>query len=123
MDRGDFSNLTGFEWDDGNLNENCKKHQFTTGECEKVFFNEPLYVHYDENHSLLKNRYFLPGETNEKIKLFFVFTPLKSLIRILSACDMHKNKKKVYKHLKKDIPHQSLIKMYVAEKIKDDCMH
>ena len=102
MDRLDFSHLQGFQWDKGNLNKNWDKHQVSTGECEEVFFNEPFYVYYDDNHSIVENRYFVLGETNEQRRLFMVFTVRESLIRVISARDMHKNERKIYENLKKN---------------------
>ena len=177
-----FSHLLGFEWDNGNLNKNWNKHQVSTGECEEVFFNEPFFVYYDENHSIVENRYFVLGETNDQRLLFIVFTIRKSYLRVISARDMNKTRGKFMKTLKKipkfkneqeeshfwshndsteyidfskankfnaanlkpstksisirlpesllqrlktiankkDIPYQSLIKVYLAEKIRDE---
>ena len=66
------------------------------------FFNEPFYVYYDDNHSIVENRYFVLGETNEQRRLFMVFTVRESLIRVISARDMHKNERKIYENLKKN---------------------
>lgn len=98
----DFSNITGFDWDEGNVNKNRDKHSVSSGECEEVFFNEPYFIYLDERHSISENRYYLLGETNEKRGLFIVFTLRKSMIRIISARDMNKNERKAYENLKKN---------------------
>ena len=94
----DFSNVTGFDWDKGNLNKNWHKHLVSSGECEEVFFNEPFFTYFDERHSILENRYYVLGETNEKRLLFIVFTIRKNLIRIISARDMNKSERKAYEN-------------------------
>lgn len=102
MEGPDFSDITGFEWDDGNLNKNWGKHRVSTGECEEVFFNEPYFTCFDEVHSILENRYYLLGETNEGRPLFAVFTVRKTKIRVISARDMSKGERNAYEKLKKD---------------------
>ncbi|MBN2078043.1 MAG: BrnT family toxin [Spirochaetes bacterium] len=102
MEELDFSNLTGFDWDDGNLNKNWDMHRVSSGECEEVFFNEPFFTYCDERHSGKENRFFLLGETGEKRPLFVVFTIRKSLIRVISARDMSRKERNVYETLKKN---------------------
>jgi len=98
----DFSNITGFDWDEGNLYKNWDKHLVASGECEEVFFNEPYFAYSDEKHSHAERRYYLLGETNGKRGLFIVFTVRKTMIRIISARDMNKNERKAYENLKKN---------------------
>jgi len=98
----DFSNITGFEWNKGNLNKNWDKHFVASGECEEVFFNEPFFTYFDEIHSISENRYYVLGETNGKRPLFIVFTIRKNLIRVISARDMTKNERNTYENLKKE---------------------
>jgi uncharacterized DUF497 family protein len=102
MEKLDFSNITGFEWDEGNLNKNWDKHLVSSGECEEVFFNEPYFTYLDEKHSISENRYYVLGETNENRTLFIVFTIRKTMIRIISARDMNKDERKAYEDLKKN---------------------
>lgn len=98
----DFSDITGFEWDDGNLNKNREKHCVSSGECEEVFFNEPYFTFFDEEHSVLESRFYLLGETSEGRRLFIVFTIRGTGIRVISARDMSKGERKAYETLKKD---------------------
>ncbi len=88
--------------DDGNSNKNWERHLVSSGECEEVFFNEPYFTFSDEKHSALETRYYVLGETNEKRCLFIVFAIRKSMIRIISARDMHKNERKAYETLKEN---------------------
>jgi uncharacterized protein len=79
---------TSFEWDNGNITKNWDKHDVSTGECEQIFFNKPLIVKRDKEHSELENRYYVLGRTNMNRLLFAVFTIRNEKIRIISARDM-----------------------------------
>jgi uncharacterized DUF497 family protein len=87
---------TGFEWDDGNSDKNWIRHQVTRGECEQVFFNEPMIVFHDEKHSVSEKRWYLLGTTDGCRHLFVVFTIRNNKIRVISARDMNKKEKKIY---------------------------
>jgi uncharacterized protein len=98
-----IDNCTGFEWDKGNSLKNWLRHQVTQGECEQVFFNEPLIIHHDEKHSGEEQRWFLLGRTDAGGLLFIVYTVRKNLIRIISARDMNKRERRIYdEQTKKD---------------------
>lgn len=75
----------GFDWDEGNLVKNWKKHRVSASECEQVFFNSPLVAGLDEKHSNREPRYYALGITDAKRKLFIAFTVRKKLIRVISA--------------------------------------
>lgn len=79
---------TGFEWDNGNIAKNWDRHDVSTGECEQIFFNKPLIVKRDKEHSETENRYYVLGRTNMNRLLFAVFTIRNEKIRIVSARDM-----------------------------------
>ena len=83
-----LENCTGFEWDQGNITKNWDRHDVSTGECEQIFFNKPLIVKRDSEHSKLENRYYALGRTNINRLLFAVFTVRNEKIRIISARDM-----------------------------------
>jgi uncharacterized protein len=91
-----LSGVTGFEWDEGNLDKNWIKHQVTTGECEEVFFNLPLLLQPDLIHSRVEARYFVLGHTNADRKLFIDFTIRNENTRVISARDMSKKEKEIY---------------------------
>ena len=74
-------NWEGFEWHEGNLLKNWEKHRVSASECEQVFFNHPLVAGLDKKHSQSESRYYALGITDEKRKLFIVFTLRKRLIR------------------------------------------
>ena len=91
-----FDTCAGFEWDKGNTFKNWERHQVTQGECEQVFFNEPLIVFHDIKHSQEEQRMFLLGTTDSDRLLFMVFTVRNNLIRVISARDMNKKERKIY---------------------------
>ena len=89
-------NCTGFEWDKGNSAKNWIRHQVTRGECEQVFFNEPLIVGDDKKHSEEEKRWYLLGITDAGRTLFVVFTVRKKRIRVISARDMNKKEREAF---------------------------
>lgn len=92
----DFDHITGFDWDEGNRDKNWIRHQVTTGECEQVFFNQPLLVLPDVRHSQRETRYYALGQTDAGRKLFVVFTVRGSLLRVVSARDMSRKEREIY---------------------------
>ena len=92
-----LANCTGFEWDDGNLTKSWDKHEVSEGECEQVYFRQPLIVRRDKKHSKLENRYYVLGSTDAERLLFMVFTVRNNKIRIISARDMTRAEKRRYR--------------------------
>ncbi|MBI4250195.1 BrnT family toxin, partial [Candidatus Uhrbacteria bacterium] len=86
--RMNASDIIGFEWDVANREKNWLKHKVAWFECEQVFFNEPLFVDPDINHSFHEVRFRALGSTNNGRFLFLSFTIRKGLIRIISARPM-----------------------------------
>ncbi len=91
-----LDNCTGFQWDEGNSEKNWIKHKVTRNECEQVFFNIPLILSKDVEHSDQERRWYLLGQTDSGRFLFVVFTGRKNLIRVISARDMNKKEKGEY---------------------------
>jgi uncharacterized protein len=91
-----LANCTGFEWDHGNINKNWDSHNVSTWECEQFFFNRPLIVKRDKEHSDFENRFFVLGRTNMNRLIFAVFTVRNRKIRIISARDMTDLEKERY---------------------------
>ena len=87
---------TGFEWDDGNSGKNWEKHRVSDGECEQVFFGQPLLALPDSRHSHLEDRILVLGKTDSGRRLFVVCTVRGDLIRVISARDMTKRERKFY---------------------------
>ncbi len=90
-------NCTGFDWDDGNSDKNWIAHRVARGEAEEVFFNQPLVVRDDDAHSEAEERFYLLGQTNRQRLLFVVFTIRGALVRVISARDMAKREREVYR--------------------------
>jgi len=92
----DFSKIEGFEWDEGNINKNWKKHLVTNEEAEEVFINIPRVMLLDEKHSKFEKRYKVLGLTDKKRRLSITFTIRNYKFRIISARDMNKKERSKY---------------------------
>lgn len=91
-----------FEWDDGNIDKNYKKHGITQKEAEEVFVSEELYVKEDLKHSQKEERYIAFNRSQSGIYILTVFTLRKKRIRIISARQMHRKEIEKYEKAKKD---------------------
>lgn len=93
----DLSQITGFNWDDGNARKN-EKHGVSMAEAEQVFFNAPLLLLEDSAHSQQEPRVHALGKTDEGRMLHIAFTLRQTglLIRVISARDMHRKERAVY---------------------------
>ncbi len=91
-----LASCTGFDWDDGNLEKNWLLHRVAFWEAEEAFFNRPLIVRADREHSSAEQRFFALGHTDAGRDLFISFTIRRSLIRVISARDMTRRELHVY---------------------------
>lgn len=87
----------GFDWSGGNAEKNWDGHQVTPLEAEQVFFNSPLLAGEDDAHSHHEKRYFALGQTDEGRELFVAFTLRGKKLRVVSARDMSRKERKVYR--------------------------
>jgi len=92
----DLSNLDGFEWDEDNQTKNWIRHQVSAPESEEVFFNLPLLLADDVQHSQEEKRFYVLGQTNAERKLFISFTIRTNKIRVVSARDMSRKERQAY---------------------------
>jgi uncharacterized protein len=94
----DWMAVSGFQWDDGNARKSTQKHAVTQAEAEQVFFNQPLLVLPDMNHSHDELRHHALGTTDDQRHLHITFTLRESgtLIRVISARDMHRKERIIY---------------------------
>jgi uncharacterized DUF497 family protein len=94
----DLDQITGFDWDDGNSRKCADKHDVSQAEAEGVFFNDPLIVVEDSKHNETEPRFNALGRTAQNRLLHITFTLRQNgtLIRVISARDMHRKEKKVY---------------------------
>lgn len=94
----DWTRVTGFDWDEGNARKSVDKHGVSQAEAEQAFFNQPLLVVPDPKHSRHESRYHALGITDSGRRLHITFT-LRSagtLIRVISARDMHRKERTFY---------------------------
>jgi uncharacterized DUF497 family protein len=94
----DWPRITGFDWDEGNSRKSVEKHEVSQSEAEQIFFNQPLLVLEDEENSQRETRYHALGITNSTRLLHITFTlrATGSLVRVISARDMHRKERLVY---------------------------
>ena len=97
MSYENLKDCVGFQWDEGNSEKNWISHQVRKSECEQIFFNQPLILGNDLKHSTFEQRYYALGQTDDGRKLFIVCTIRENRIRIISARDMSKKEREVYK--------------------------
>lgn len=69
-----------------------------------MFFNDPLLLMDDIKHSQKEARYHALGATDDQRLLHVTFTfRLKgTLVRVISARDMHRKERKVYEQFEKN---------------------
>jgi hypothetical protein len=93
----DLKRITGFDWDDGNARKN-DKHGVSQSEAEEVFFRQPLLLLVDHRHAPQEPRFHALGHTGEgrRLHVTFALRASGSLIRVISARDMHRKERVVY---------------------------
>ena len=94
----DWSQIIGFDWDNGNARKSSEKHSVSQFETEQIFFNEPLLILSDTKHSQKEARYHALGKTNDTRFLHITFTlrDKDTLLRVISAREMHKKERAYY---------------------------
>lgn len=85
-----------FDWDEGNIDKNVKKHGVQNEEAEQVFTNRPALQMKDEKHSGTERRYLLLGKSDGGKRLSIIFTLRRTSIRIISARSMNRKERKLY---------------------------
>jgi uncharacterized DUF497 family protein len=100
----DWALATGFDWDEGNARKSAEKHSVSQGEAEQVFFNEPLLLLHDRKHSDKEQRFHALGKTDVARALHVTFTLRDggTLIRVISARDMHRKERMFYGKARKE---------------------
>jgi uncharacterized DUF497 family protein len=94
----DWTCVEGFDWDDGNARKSEDKHGVGQAEAEQVFFNEPLLVAEDPQHSVHEPRLHALGRTDQDRRLHITFTLRGDVtrIRVISARDMSRKERTRY---------------------------
>lgn len=93
----EFARIVGFDWDRGNTLKN-DKHGVTMLEAEQIFFVAPLVITPDERHSKTEPRFRALGQTllGRKLAIIFTLRAGGTLIRVISARDMHRKERTIY---------------------------
>ena len=91
-----LARFTGFDRDGGNTPKVLGRHEVEPGECEQIFFRDPLVVAFDEKHSETESRWQALGRTLSDRKLYLVFTVRGPLIRVIAAREMSRKERRVY---------------------------
>ena len=93
----DLERVVGFDWDSGNARKNVK-HGVSQSEAEQVFFDPRLLMVLDPGHSAGETRFHALGQTIDGRHLHITFTLRLSetLIRVISARDMHRKERTYY---------------------------
>lgn len=73
-------------------------------EAEQIFFNEPLLLMDDFKHSQDEARFQALGITDDRRLLHIAFTlrVQDTLIRTISARDMHRKERIIYEQIQRD---------------------
>jgi len=87
---------TGFQRDKHNIQKNWEKYKVSPAESEQAFFNKPLIIVKDMQHSQEEDRFYALAKTDQGRRLFIAFTIRKKLLRVISSRDMNKKESKVY---------------------------
>lgn len=85
-----------FDWDQGNVDKNWKKHRVHYKEAEEIFLNKNLKIYKNIKHSQEEKRLSALGVTNRRKFLYISFTIRGDKIRIISARDQSKKERKLY---------------------------
>ena len=93
---------TEFQWDEYNIQKNLEKHNVSPVESEQAFFNRPLIVVHDVQHSQDEERFYALGKTDQGRRLFLAFTIRKKLIRVIFSRDMNKKERRIYERGKNE---------------------
>jgi len=91
---------SGFDWDQNNILKNWDQHQVSYWECEEIFFNKPLIIRDDKEHSETEIRYYALGKTDSNRKIFVAFTMRDTLIRPISFREMTRKERRIYEQSK-----------------------
>ena len=90
--------IAGLQWDEDNARRSANKHGVSQSEAEQVFLHEPLLVVEDTAHSRAEPRFHALGvtATGRPVHVTFTLWEESTLIRVISARDMHRKERARY---------------------------
>jgi len=93
----ELERIVGFDWDSGNARKN-ERHGVSQSEAEQVFFDARLLMVPDSGHSASESRFHALGRTigGRHLHIAFTLRVSESLIRVISARDMHRKERALY---------------------------
>ena len=94
----DLARIVGFDRDRGNARKSHHKHSVGQTEAEQVFCDERLLVVDDAAHSRYERRFHALGiaASGRRLHVTFTLRAEGTLIRVISARDMHRKEKAIY---------------------------
>ena len=94
----DWSQIVGFDWDDGNSLKSVDKHSVSQAEAERMFTDERLLIADDVRHSQVEERHNAMGRTIDGRLLHVTFTLRdgRTKIRVISARDANRKERRIY---------------------------
>ena len=92
----DLKKITGFEWDQGNIDKSYQKHGITPNEAEEAFVDKDILLLEDIKHSQKELRFEAIGRIIKGDILFLAFTARGDKIRIISVRKANKKERRRY---------------------------
>ena len=92
----DFSQVSSFDWDEGNSRKSSEKHSVSHTEAEQVFTDPQLFTAPDEQHSEAEPRFHALGATASGRLLQVTLREVGTKIRIISARAMNRKERTIY---------------------------
>jgi uncharacterized DUF497 family protein len=92
-----------FEWDSTKARLNQEKHGVSFGEAQTVFLDEQAIQFFDQNHSVIEDRFVMLGVSSRMRFLVVVHCERESgeVIRIISARKATINERNFYRGMVK----------------------
>ena len=94
----DLSQITGFDWDEGNNRKSLEKHEVSQLEAEQVFLDPKLLVLIDAKHSDAETRHHAFGRTaaGRHLQVSFTMRRNATLVRVISTRSMSRRERSRY---------------------------
>ncbi len=87
-----------FEWDKHKADRNTRKHRVSFSEAISVFRDPLADTFYDDENSLIEDRFIEVGKSDSGRILVIAFTERNDIIRIISARKATKKESRYYEY-------------------------